>query len=71
MRQVAIAAAAIPKDAKIAALEQTSQESEKLIADARSEKLKQFEEIQNSQVTKELCITSIKILTHPLNPMVL
>ena len=37
MRQVAIDAASIPKDAKIAALEKTSAESEKLIADARNQ----------------------------------
>ena len=51
MRQVAIDAASIPKDAKIAALEKNSAQSEKLIADARSDKMKQFEELQNSQVT--------------------
>jgi len=47
---VAIDAASIPKDAKIAALEKNSAESEKMIADARSDKMKQFEELQNSQV---------------------
>jgi hypothetical protein len=52
MRQVAIDAASIPKDAKIAALEKNSAESEKLIADARSDKMKQFEELQNSQVRR-------------------
>ena len=50
MRQVAIDAASIPKDAKIAALEKTSAESEKLIADARNDKMRQFEEMQTSQV---------------------
>ena len=50
MRQVAIDAASIPKDAKIAALEKTSAESEKLIADARNDKMRQFEEMQFSQV---------------------
>ena len=50
MRQVAIDAASIPKDAKIAALEKTSAESEKLIADARNDKMRQFEEMQLSQV---------------------
>lgn len=64
MRQVAIDAAAIPKDAKIAALEQSSQESEKMIADARSEKLKQFEEMQNSQVRN--CQTD-RFAIHGLN----
>ena len=51
MRQVAIDAASIPKDAKIAALEKTSAESEKFIADARNDKMRQFEEMQNAQVT--------------------
>ena len=50
MRQVAIDAASIPKDAKIAALEKNSAESEKMIAEARSDKIKQLEEMQNSQV---------------------
>ena len=50
MRQVAIDAASIPKDAKIAALEKNSAESEKLIADARNDKMKQFEEMQTAQV---------------------
>ncbi|XP_015917379.1 angiomotin isoform X2 [Parasteatoda tepidariorum] len=45
MRQIAVDAASVPKDAKIAALERTSQESEKLIAQARSEKLKQMDEL--------------------------
>ena len=49
MRQVAIDAASIPKDAKIAVLEKNSAESEKMIAEARSDKLKQVTEIQNSQ----------------------
>ena len=52
MRQVAIDAASIPKDAKIAALEKTSAESEKLIADARNDKMRQFEDMQNAQVRK-------------------
>ena len=51
MRQVAIDAASIPKDAKIANLEKTNAESEKLIADARNDKMKQFEEMQNAQVS--------------------
>ena len=54
MRQVAIDAASIPKDAKIAALEKTSAESEKLIADARNDKMRQFEDMQNAQVRKYL-----------------
>lgn len=61
MRQVAIDAASIPKDAKIAALEKNSAESEKIIAEARSDKMKQFEEMQHSHVSfpmsivKQLC----------------
>ena len=54
MRQVAIDAASIPKDAKIAALEKTSAESEKLIADARNDKMRQFEDMQNAQVRKDI-----------------
>jgi len=49
MRQVAIDAASIPKDAKIAVLEKTSAESEKKIAEARSDKLKQISEMQQTQ----------------------
>lgn len=37
------------RDAKIAALEKTGQESEKLIAEARSDKLKQMEEVHAAQ----------------------
>ena len=48
MRQIAIDAASIPKDAKIAVLEQNGAESEKMIAEARSDKLKQTAEIQHS-----------------------
>lgn len=49
MRQIAVDAASVPKDAKIAALEKTSQESEKLIAQARSEKLKHMDELYAAQ----------------------
>ncbi|XP_071746570.1 uncharacterized protein [Lepeophtheirus salmonis] len=48
MRQVAIDAASIPKDAKIAALEKNSVECEKIITEARSDKMRQFEEVQNT-----------------------
>ncbi|GFT16926.1 angiomotin [Nephila pilipes] len=48
MRQIAVDAASVPKDAKIAALEKTSQESEKLIAQARTEKLKHMDELYAS-----------------------
>merc|ERR1719367_2585708 len=49
MRQVAIDAASIPKDAKIAVLEKSTAESEKMIAEARSDKLKQSAEMQQTQ----------------------
>ena len=49
MRQVAIDAASIPKDAKIAVLEKSTAESEKIMAEARSDKLKQTAEIHQTQ----------------------
>ena len=54
MRQVAIDAASIPKDAKIASLEKSSAESEKVIAEARVERMKQLEEVDNSKVSARL-----------------
>lgn len=39
----------ISRDAKIAALEKTSQESEKIIAEARSDKLRQMDEVHAAQ----------------------
>ncbi|XP_011305590.1 angiomotin-like protein 1 isoform X2 [Fopius arisanus] len=45
LRQAAIDAASLPKDAKIAALEKTSQDAEKLIAEARSEKMRHLDEV--------------------------
>ena len=62
MRQVAIDAASIPKDAKIAALEKTSAESEKLIADARNDKMRQFEDMQNAQVRKNTFVFVLYII---------
>lgn len=49
MRQAAIDAASLPKDAKIAALEKTSQETEKLIAEARTEKIRHMDEVHAAQ----------------------
>uniref|UniRef100_A0A6M2DGK4 Putative angiomotin-like protein 1 n=1 Tax=Xenopsylla cheopis TaxID=163159 RepID=A0A6M2DGK4_XENCH len=49
LRQSAIDAASIPKDAKIAALEKTSQETEKIIAEARSENIKQMDQVHAAQ----------------------
>jgi len=45
LRQIAIDAASAPKDVRIAALEQTSAETEKLIAEARTERLRHLEEV--------------------------
>ncbi|XP_060523638.1 angiomotin-like protein 2 isoform X2 [Cylas formicarius] len=49
LRQAAIEAASIPKDAKIAALEKTSQETEKIIAEARNEKIRHMDEVHAAQ----------------------
>ncbi|CAM1312149.1 AMOTL1 (predicted) [Pycnogonum litorale] len=49
IRQISIDNASMPKDAKIAALEKTSQESVKLIAEARTDKLKQMDELYQTQ----------------------
>ncbi|XP_046396967.1 uncharacterized protein LOC124163899 isoform X2 [Ischnura elegans] len=49
LMQAAIDAASIPKDAKIAALERTSQESERLVAEARSEKMRHMDEVHAAQ----------------------
>lgn len=49
LRQAAIDAASLPKDAKIAALEKTSQETEKLIAEARTEKIRHMDEVHAAQ----------------------
>ena len=62
MRQVAIDAASIPKDAKIASLEKSSAESEKVIAEARVERMKQLEEVDNSKVGGRLFPPSISLL---------
>ena len=62
MRQVAIDAASIPKDAKIASLEKSSAESEKVIAEARVERMKQLEEVDNSKVGGRLFPSSISLL---------
>lgn len=39
----------VSRDAKIAALEKTSQETEKLIAEARSEKIRHMDEVHAAQ----------------------
>ncbi|XP_077294805.1 uncharacterized protein LOC143917206 isoform X2 [Arctopsyche grandis] len=49
LRQAAIDAASIPKDAKIAALEKTSQETERLMAEARNEKIRHMDELHDAQ----------------------
>ncbi|KAI4490209.1 hypothetical protein M0802_010843 [Mischocyttarus mexicanus] len=49
LRQAAIDAASLPKDAKIAALEKNSQDAEKLIAEARSDKIRHMDEVHAAQ----------------------
>ncbi|KAI4484651.1 hypothetical protein M0804_007217 [Polistes exclamans] len=49
LRQAAIDAASLPKDAKIAALEKNSQDAEKLIAEARSDKMRHMDEVHAAQ----------------------
>ena len=49
MRHIELNAASAPKDAKIAALEKTSEQSEKLILEARNERLKQMDELHGAQ----------------------
>ncbi|XP_022657290.1 angiomotin-like protein 1 isoform X1 [Varroa destructor] len=45
LRQMAVDAASVPKDARIAALERNSVETERLISQVRSEKLRQMDEL--------------------------
>ncbi|KOB66123.1 putative angiomotin [Operophtera brumata] len=49
LRQAAVSAASIPKDAKIAALEKTSADSERLMAEARCEKIRHMDELHGAQ----------------------
>ncbi|XP_041971294.1 angiomotin-like protein 2 [Aricia agestis] len=49
LRQAAVSAASIPKDAKIAALEKTSADAERLMAEARSEKIRHMDELHLAQ----------------------
>ncbi|XP_045534827.1 angiomotin-like protein 2 [Papilio machaon] len=49
LRQAAVSAASIPKDVKIAALEKTSAESERLMAEARCEKIRHMDELHSAQ----------------------
>ena len=62
MRQVAIEAASFPKDAKIAVLEKSSAESEKKIAEARSDKLKQSAEIMATQQRMTDMETQLRVM---------
>lgn len=48
MRKIEVNAASVPKDAKIAALEQTFQQSEKMIQEVRNERLKQMDELHGA-----------------------
>ncbi|XP_018497574.1 angiomotin [Galendromus occidentalis] len=49
LRQMAVDAASVPKDARIAALERNSLETERLITQARSDKLRQMDELHAAQ----------------------
>ncbi|XP_045765424.1 angiomotin-like protein 2 isoform X1 [Maniola jurtina] len=49
LRQAAVSAASIPKDVKIAALEKTSADAERLMAEARSEKIRHMDELHLAQ----------------------
>ncbi|OQR73876.1 angiomotin-like, partial [Tropilaelaps mercedesae] len=49
LRQMAVDAASVPKDARIAALERNSVETERLISQVRSEKLRQMDELHAAQ----------------------
>ncbi|XP_049869698.1 angiomotin-like [Pectinophora gossypiella] len=49
LRQAAVSAASIPKDAKIAALEKTSADAERLMAEARNEKIRHMDELHSAQ----------------------
>ncbi|CAG4991513.1 unnamed protein product [Parnassius apollo] len=49
LRQAAVSAASIPKDVKIAALEKTSAESERLMAEVRTEKIRHMDELHSAQ----------------------
>ena len=62
VRQVAIEAASFPKDAKIAVLEKSSAESEKKIAEARSDKLKQSAEIMATQKRMTGMETQLRVM---------
>lgn len=61
MRQVALDAATIPKDAKIAVLEKTIAESEKRIAESRSDKMRQMGELQ--QLQRKVMDLELKVKT--------
>ena len=62
MRQVAIEAASMPKDAKIAVLEKSSAETEKMIAEARSDQIKHSAEIQASHKRMTDMDTQIRVM---------
>ena len=60
--QVALDASSIPKDAKIAALEKSGAEAEKVIADARVERMRQLEEVDSSKVREGIHATLYRVL---------
>ena len=49
LRQMAVDAASVPKDARIAFLERNSLETERMISQARSDKLRQMDELHATQ----------------------
>ena len=56
----------MPKDAKIAVLEKSSAESEKMIAEARSDQIKQSAEIHASQKRMTDMDTQIRVMENEL-----
>ena len=56
----------MPKDAKIAVLEKSSAESEKMIAEARSDQIKHSAEIQASQKRMTDMDTQIRVMENEL-----
>ncbi|XP_064638236.1 angiomotin-like isoform X2 [Lineus longissimus] len=62
LRQLAFDAASQPREARIAALEQNSAESERLIAEARTEKMKHIEEVYQAQRKSAEMETRLKSL---------
>merc|ERR1719239_2134643 len=71
MRQVAIDAASMPKDAKIAILEKTGADAEKKLSDARSEKNTMIKVLQKRASEGEMNVLSIPVHDSLSNPTIL